>query len=133
MGVAEAPNRKPCPTGQGFTETRWLTRGSHPLVGRTAAPLPRQPAGAEHVGGLAVHAVWRIDDQLPTGQLVHGGGTHVLVEHGNLRRNVGAHDEVRWDVVAGLVARLEDRVHFAEGQLAVGDEWGGGGDRKSVV
>src|SRR5260221_14507512 len=95
-------------------------RPLHPLVPGPAPALAGGPAGAQHIGRLAVHTVRRVDAQHAVHFLVHTGWTDVRVEAGQLRRDVLADDQVRGNRVARRIAGLEHGVDLAEGELPVG-------------
>src|SRR3990172_1890993 len=94
----------------------------HPLVLGAAPAFARCPPRAQHIGGLAVDAVRRVDTQHAVYHLVHAGRAHPGVHRGNLGWDVASDQQVRGDGVASRVARLEYAVHFADGE-GVGD-WG---------
>src|SRR5262245_40362093 len=94
-------------------------RALHAAVLRAAPPLARRPARAEDVGRLAADAVGRVDAELAVGDLVDAGRAEARVERGGRGVDVPADDQVRGDVVARRVARLEDRVDLADRELAV--------------
>src|SRR6267378_8125259 len=92
---------------------------SHLPVLRPASTLSWRPSRAEHVRRLAVDAVGGADDQSLAVPLVNPGGAHVRVQIRDLGRDLGADDEMRWDVVPRRVARFEDSIELAEGEFSI--------------
>ena len=91
----------------------------HQPVLRTAAALAGGPAGAQHVGRLAVDAIGGVDPEFLTHPLVHPGRTEVTVEIRHLGGDILPDDQVSGNCIPGGIARLEDRVDLAHRQDAV--------------
>src|SRR5262249_48284325 len=86
----------------------------HPLVLRPAAALSRGPARSQHVRGLAVYAVRRVDPQAAVRRFVYARRTNVGVEPRNLDWYVPARNQVARNGIASRVPRLEHRIDLAD-------------------